>query len=95
MQADDMTRIVPVIRIVPEEYDAFTRLIPGDERVPRSYEEWLKRSARLAAESGARGENVRTVVIHSEEFAYYCLAKGADPSYALLEALAAEKVASA
>jgi hypothetical protein len=95
MQADDMTRVVPLIKIVPEEYDAFVRLIPGDERLPRSYDEWLRRSAHLAAESDARGDNVRAVAIHSEEFAYYCLAKGGrDPTYALLEELAAEKVAS-
>ena len=93
MQADDMTRIVPVIKIVPEEYDAFVRLVPADERLPRSYDDWLKRSARLAAERDARGDNVKTVVIHSEEFAYYCLAKNRDPDYALLEALAAEKAA--
>ena len=92
MQADDVTRSPPAIMIVADEYDAFVRLIPGDERLPRSYGEWVKRCARSAAERDARGEKVKEVVIHSEEFAYYCQARGREPSYGMLEELAAEKI---
>ena len=90
MQADDTTRIRPQIRIVPEEYDAFVRLI-ADERLPRTHEEWLSRCARIEAEYDARGQESQKVVIHSEEFAYYCQSRGREPSYELLEELAAEK----
>ena len=93
MRDGDITPVCPAIRIVAEEYDAFVRLVPDDEHLPRSYDEWLQRSARLAAERSARGENPKDVVIHSEEFAYFCLAQRREPSYGLLEELAAEKAA--
>ncbi len=86
-------RVRAAISLVAQEYDAFRRLIPDDERLPATYDEWVKRRADEDAQSEARGEIVKQVVIHSEEFGAHCLANGQEPSYSILEALAAEQLA--
>lgn len=79
------------IRILPEEYDAFLRLASGDERFPKTYDEWVDRRAQENARCVARGDILNEVVIHHEEFAEYCRATGQKPSYVMLEAVAVRK----
>ena len=86
-----MGRIHAGITIVADEYDAFVALIPGDERLPPSYQEWAKRRAQEDAQCAARGDIVKPVVIHSEEFGAHCRALGKAPSFSILEAIAADK----
>lgn len=81
------------ISIPAEEYDAFVRLIPDHERLPRSHDDWIKRRSQEDAQCVARGEIVKQVVIHYQEFVEYCRATGQQPNYFILGALAAEKAA--
>jgi len=79
------------IRILPQEYDAFVKAIPGNEHLPGAYDDWIKRIKREDAHCIANGEMVKEVIVQYEEFAKYCLSTGQQPTYFVLMALAVSK----
>ena len=79
------------ISILPEEYEAFVRFVPNDERFPDTYDDWVKRTSEENAKCKSRGDILNEVVIHPEEFAEYCRATRQEPSYVILEAVAVRK----
>jgi hypothetical protein len=77
------------LRILARDYDAFKLLMPGEERLRKSYSELVKH--RLEEDSRPGTENVTAVTVYPEEFRLYCLQIGQQPSYSVLEAYAARK----
>jgi hypothetical protein len=75
------------VRILPEVYQAFKRLMPKDERLPPTYEEWKTRSDADNAKR-ARGHALKEIVVHPKDFAEYCGSIGQAPSYFVLDAFA-------
>jgi hypothetical protein len=78
-----------VVHILPEDFQAFKKLMPNDERLGKAYTEWIRRRAAEASEA------TRVVTIRPEEFEVYCLQLGQVPNYSVLEALAATKARDA
>jgi hypothetical protein len=79
-----------VVHILPEHFQAFKRLMPNDERLGRTYKEWIRLRAEQAR---VGGEAAKQVTIKPEEFEMYCLQLGQIPNYFVLEALAVKKAA--
>lgn len=79
------------IRILPQEYASFVKAIPGNEHLPGSYDDWIKRSAREDAHCIANGEIIKEVIVQYDEFAKYCRSTGQQPTYFVLMALAVSK----
>jgi hypothetical protein len=77
-----------VVHILPEHFQAFKKLMPNDERLGKTYEEWIRRRGE---EGRAGAEAAKPVTIRPEEFEVYCLQLGQVPNYSVLEALAAKK----
>jgi hypothetical protein len=81
-----------VVHILPEHFQAFKKLMPNDERLGKTYKEWIRRRSE---EERASGEAGRLVTIRPQEFEVYCLQLGQVPNYSVLEALAAKKAKEA
>ena len=81
-----------VAYIEPEDFGAFRKLMPNDERLGKTYNEWTQRRAEEARLSGETG---RVVTVTPEEFEMYCLQLGQAPNYSVLDALAVRKVRAA
>lgn len=71
-----------------EEYRAFRALVPHDERLPATYEQWLKRCEAEDASKIALGETVQKVVLYLKDFSAYCKATGQPVSYRGIEVTA-------
>lgn len=67
---------------------AFKKLMPSDERLGKTYTEWMRRAEE---EARAGDEAVKQVIVAPEEFRVYCLQLGQVPNYSVLDALAAKK----
>jgi hypothetical protein len=77
-----------VIQILPEHFEAFNKLMPNDERLGKTYEEWKQRRVE---DVGPGAEAVKEVIVKPDELEMYCLQLGQIPNYSVLEALAAKK----
>lgn len=78
------------VLIMPEHFPAFLKLMPKDERLGKTYSEWMLRHS----DELARRET-KQVAVTPEEFESYCLQLGQIPSYYVLEAFAAKKAREA
>ena len=66
-----------------EHYEAINRLL-ADERLPATFDQWLKGATIHVSDMQARGALVKTVIIDPQEFAKHCAACGVRPSRATL-----------
>jgi hypothetical protein len=82
-----------VVHILPEHFQAFKKLMPNDERLGKTYKEWIQRRAEADAGAGIAG--MKQVTVKPEEFEMYCLQLRQIPNYSVLEALAAKKAREA
>ena len=79
------------IRILEADYYALCDLLPDEERLPPNYFEWLLRNVKENKRIVALGGTINEVVVTSAGFTAYCATSGERPSYAMLEAHAADK----
>lgn len=86
-----MTKHVLDIRILPEEYDAFVRLLPNDESFPRTYDGWLKKRTEENAKYIAHGDILDEVIVHPQELSVYAAGAGLPLSTEMLRAAAVKK----
>jgi hypothetical protein len=81
-----------VVHILPEHFEAFRKLMPTDERLGKTYNEWIQRRAE---DMRAGRKAVKEVIVKPDEFEMYCLQLGQIPNYSVLEALAVKKAREA
>jgi hypothetical protein len=72
------------IHILPEDFDEFKRMLPGENRFARTYAHWLEESIKGVPPR-------RLVTVHPGELSLYCLQTGQPPSIHALQALAVKK----
>jgi hypothetical protein len=77
-----------VARILPEHFETFKKLMPKDQRLGKTYGEWI---ARRAEEAKASSVPLTEVTVTPEEFEVYCVQLAQVPNYFVLETLAAKK----
>ena len=77
--------------ILQEEYGGFRALIPGDQQLPRSYGEWMKRCEKEDAATEVLGETVQKVIVYLTDFTEYCQTTGQPVSYRGIEVTAEAK----
>jgi len=70
-----------------EHYEAIKDLL-AEERMPGTFDEWLKATKIHVGDMQARGVTVRTVIIDPWKFAAHCSTRGVRPSRATLGAFA-------
>lgn len=78
------------ISIDAADYLTFKVLMPKEERLGKTYEEWRRRRLEEDSRAGVSGKTM-TVSPDPEEFRLYCIQIGLAPSYHVLQAFAVKK----
>ena len=86
-----MPKHVLDISILPEEYDAFVRLLPNDDSFPRTYDGWLEKRTEENAKHIARGNILDEVIVHPQELSEYAAGAGLPLSTEMLRSAAVKK----
>ena len=79
------------LKILPTEYDAFFKLIGSDPEFPPTYDGWLKSTTDENTKCRSRGDIIKEVEVHPNEFAVWRGGALHDPSLASLYAFAIAK----
>jgi len=67
-----------------EDYDFVRRLIPNDNHLPGSFDQWEQSARKQIAQLQARGIKICKIMVYPKEYSAYCQARGMSPSIATL-----------
>jgi hypothetical protein len=79
-----MPSAIPLYWFEREDYDFVRRLIPNDNHLPGSFDQWEKSVRNQIAQLQARGITICKVMVDPKEYSAYCEVKGVNPSIATL-----------
>lgn len=78
-------------RILPGEYEEFLAILTDDFDFPTRYIEWYESTSQDRHRRRSRGEIIKEITIHPQEFADWCRGSGFEPSVIHLGSFAVSK----
>jgi hypothetical protein len=79
-----MATAIPFYWFERADYDFVRRLIPNDNHLPGSFDQWEQRARKQIAQLEARGVSICKIMVDPKEYSAYCEFRGMSPSVATL-----------